>query len=77
MLPTILKIFEEFLPKNSAAGKKVRNLLSNGGIFIELVSTDGNERIWYRYSNITRAAQRFTVSIGNTATSTVQFFMHM
>jgi hypothetical protein len=33
VLPTILKIFEEFLPKNSAAGKKVRNLLSNGGIF--------------------------------------------
>jgi hypothetical protein len=50
--------------KNSADQNKIRNLLGNGGIFIFLVTISSNDRVWYLYSNVTRATLLLSVSNG-------------
>jgi hypothetical protein len=57
-----------FLGKKLAAGKKIRNLWSKCEKFIVFVKTVSNERIWYRYSIVTRATLVFT---GNEVIGTI------
>jgi hypothetical protein len=56
-----LKDFSAVLAKKSVPEKKISSLLSNGGIFINFLTTDSNESIWYPYSKVTRATLIFTL----------------
>ena len=57
--------------ERGARGRGSTEEIRGGGIFIVLVTTVSNERIWYRYSNVTRATQLCTVSNGNEETVTI------